>query len=84
MDATLRAIETTGSIDEYGQLRVDGPLPVADSGRVKVIVLLTGATDPEEPAWSKAASSNPAFDFLNDEEEDVYTPEDGRPFVDQG
>ena len=28
----------------------------------------------------KAASGNEVFDFLNDEDEDIYTLEDGKPF----
>ncbi len=36
----------------------------------------------EEYEWLKAAASNPAFDFLNDPEEDIYTLADGKPFHD--
>lgn len=38
--------------------------------------------DLPEREWLSAASSNPAFSFLADPEEDVYGPEDGEPFVD--
>lgn len=47
-----------------------------------------GGSGHEEPgeiperAWLAAAASNPAFAFLGDPREDVYTPEDGRPFTD--
>ena len=37
-----------------------------------------------EEEWLKAAASSPAFDFLDDPEEDVYTAEDGEPFRDEG
>jgi Uma2 family endonuclease len=30
--------------------------------------------------WLRASASNPAFDFLKDPEEDIYTLEDGMPF----
>jgi PHD/YefM family antitoxin component YafN of YafNO toxin-antitoxin module len=36
----------------------------------------------EEYGWLKAAANNPAFDFLNDPEEDIYTLADGKPFHD--
>ena len=49
-----------------------------------MIVLVPEAEDISEEAWSKAASANPAFDFLNDAAEDVYTAADGKPFHDQG
>jgi hypothetical protein len=33
---------------------------------------------------SRSAAHNPAFDFLSDDAEDIYTVNDGRPFGDQG
>ena len=35
-----------------------------------------------ERSWLAAAANNPAFAFLDDPREDVYTLEDGRPFND--
>jgi hypothetical protein len=41
--------------------------------------------DVEEREWLRAVSSNPAFDFLQDEKEDVHgkenidSPNDGKP-----
>ena len=83
MENTLRAIETTGTVDERRQLRLDEPLPVTASGKVRVIVLIS-EEDAEDREWLRAAAANPAFDFLNDPEEDVYTTDDGRPFGNQG
>ena len=34
----------------------------------------------EEKLWMKWISKNPAFDFLSEPEEDVYSPTDGEPF----
>ena len=82
MESTLRAIETTGTIDDQRRLRLDAPLPVTASGRVRVIVL-TPEEGAEDREWLRSAAANPAFDFLSDPEEDVYTPDDGRPFGDQ-
>jgi tetratricopeptide (TPR) repeat protein len=36
----------------------------------------------DEHEWLRAATSNPAFDFLKDPEEDIYTLADGKPFND--
>ena len=36
--------------------------------------------DIDEMEWLRAASANPAFDFLKKPEEDIYTLADGRPF----
>jgi len=52
MGTPVRAIETTGVIDES--------------------------------KWLYAATTNPAFDFLKEPEEDIYTLADGRPFDDKG
>lgn len=38
--------------------------------------------DIPEREWLQAAAANPAFDFLDDPREDIYGPEDGRPFGD--
>jgi len=38
---------------------------------------------PQEEEWLRAAAANPAFDFLREPQEDIYTLADGRPFNDQ-
>ncbi|MDO8726521.1 MAG: hypothetical protein Q7J35_10680 [Candidatus Methanoperedens sp.] len=48
--------------------------------KVKAIEI-TGTIDEKE--WLDAVTSNPAFDFLKEPEEDIYTSEDGRPFQDR-
>lgn len=35
-----------------------------------------------EAEWLHAAAHNPAFDFLKDAAEDIYSPTDGEPFRD--
>ena len=82
MQARLNAIETTGMIDEQQQLHLDERLPDIGPSRVRVIILVPEGQDIEEQEWLRAASMNPAFDFLGEPEEDVYTPTDGTPFVD--
>jgi len=47
------------------------------------IVLDTVEDDVEETAWLQAAAHNPAFDFLKDADEDIYSPTDGLPFDDE-
>ncbi len=37
----------------------------------------------EEKLWKNAVSSNPAFDFLNEHSENIYTLNDGEPFNDK-
>ena len=84
MQAATQAIETTGTIDVQHQLVLDGALPIAGPTRVRVIILLPEDSDISETEWLQAAAANPAFDFLKDPEEDIYTLSDGRPFYDEG
>ncbi len=78
-----KAIETTATINAEHQLVLDEPLPLAGPARVRVIVLLP-ESDIEEEEWLRAASANESFDFLRSPQEDIYSPADGRPFLDQG
>ena len=80
----MTAIETTGVVDEQQQLRLDGPLPITGPSRVRVLILVPEPGEIEESAWLRAAAQNPAFDFLKEEAENVYTRSDGKPFHDQG
>ena len=50
---------------------------------VRVSHLLPEDSDISETEWLQAAAANPAFDFLKDPEEDIYTLSDGEPFYDE-
>ena len=80
----MNATETTGVVDAQHQLRLDEPLPIPGHSRVRVIVLAPEPEEISEAAWTKTASASPAFDFLKDSAEDLYTTADGKPFHDQG
>lgn len=82
MENPLQAVELIGTIDEKGQLHLDEPISAVSQGRVRVI-LLPEEAEIGENEWLKAAASNPAFDFLKDPAEDIYTLDDGQPFNDQ-
>ncbi len=84
MAGAARAIEVTGQIDAQRHLVLDEPLPVAGPARLRVIVLIPEEGDVAEAEWLYAASANPAFAFLREPEEDIYTPDDGKPFCDPG
>ncbi|MBA9077711.1 MULTISPECIES: hypothetical protein [Rufibacter] len=77
----MRAIEVTGKIDKKGNLLLDNPLLMREKN-VKVIILLSDEDEQEEKLWLKAMAGNPAFDFLKDEQEDIYKLTDGKPFHD--
>jgi len=84
MSTTLKAIEASGTLNQQNQITLDKPLRVKDHSRVKVIILFLEDQEIDETDWLKAVSANPAFDFLKDPEEDIYTVKDGKPFNDQG
>lgn len=83
MEHTMTAVEVMGTVDENRQLHLDEDLPFAGPVRVRVLVLSPLDDESAESAWLYAAARSPAFAYLNDSAEDVYTAEDGEPFVDE-
>lgn len=75
----LTAIETTGTIEQSGRITIDETFSVNAPTSVRVIVLFSETEDLSEGGWLQAASTNEAFDFLNDAEEDIYSLADGKP-----
>ena len=57
-------------------------IKIVDAQIDRLVYDLYGLAD-EETEWLHAAATNPAFDFLKDPEEDVYTLADGDRFVDR-
>ena len=84
MRNAVQALETTGNIDRNGELHLDEPVNSLPAGRVRVILLLPDSAESEDEEWLQAEATNPAFDFLKDPEEDIYTAADCRPFRDEG
>ena len=73
MEIPMTAIEMTGTVDENSQRKLDGSLPFSGPKRVRVIVLSTQDNEIDDLSWLQAASQNPAFAFLADPEEDIYS-----------
>ena len=74
------AIESTGTIDQQGQLTLNRPLNLRNQ-KVKVLILIPDVSDDE--AWLTALNNNSSFDFLHDEAENIYTIADGKPMTDE-
>jgi len=83
MEIIEKVIETTATINSNRQLVLDEQLPIVGPTKVRVIILLPEDVDIDEKEWLRSASVNPAFDFLKEPEEDIYTLADGKPFHDQ-
>ena len=76
----MKALETVGTIDKKGHLILSKPLELRNKV-VKIIVLIADDDDTiENEQWLAALSTNPVYDFLKDDEEDIYTLSDGKPF----
>lgn len=83
MDTTLTAIELQGTVNEKCQLELDSLIPIPGPKRVRVIVLYSMDGESEDDEWIHAAAENPAFEYLHDPEEDIYSLADGKPFNDK-
>ena len=81
----MKTFKTTATLKKNNQLILDSPIPEPTlNGKVKLIILFPDKDDINEKEWLEAASTNPAFDFLNDSREDIYSENDGQPFHDKG
>lgn len=78
----MQAVEAIGHINTDGSLQISTPLPLKE-GDVKVIIMYAENEElTEEQLWNRSISNNPAFDFLKDSEEDIYSLTDGKPLHD--
>jgi hypothetical protein len=79
----MKAIEINSKTDKAGQLKINYKLNRSDS-KVRVLILLDedSSENNEEAIWISSISNNPAFDYLIDSAEDIYSIKDGEPFND--
>jgi len=79
----MKAIEIYSKTDKAGHLKINYKLNKSDS-KVRVLILLDEdfSEKDEEAIWISSISNNPAFDFLKDSLEDIYSLKDGEPFND--
>lgn len=79
----MKSIEINTRTDKQGYLKINYSLNKKDE-KVRVIILLDEQNDEidEEKSWLNSIQSNPAFDFLKEPSENIYTLSDGEPFND--
>jgi hypothetical protein len=77
----MKAIEITTKTDKHGHLKINYPMNKKERN-VRIIILVDENSDDldEEKLWMNSVSTNPAFDFLKDINEDIYSLTDGEPF----
>ena len=61
---------------------LDEPYELPTNAHLMVTLLPGSSGSESEAVWLRAAASSDAFGFLTDPAEDIYTPEDGKPFRD--
>jgi len=76
----MHAVETVARIDQNGNIRLSKPLKLRNQD-VRIIILLPENDDITDEVWLQVAIQNPAFEFLHDEGEDIYSLADGKPLV---
>jgi hypothetical protein len=77
----MKAIEINSKTDKAGLLKINYKLDKSEL-TVRVLILINDdiIEHDEENFWLSSISTNPAFDFLNDSSEDIYSLKDGEPF----
>jgi hypothetical protein len=70
----MKAIEINLKTDKTGHLKINYKLDRSENN-VRILILLDedSSEHQEEKLWMNSISKNPAFDFLNDSEEDIYS-----------
>jgi hypothetical protein len=82
--ATKRMNEKHIGSDFDDFLREEQLLDEAEAtARQRVMDFCSRGDEWDESKWLPAAARNPAFDFLTDSVEDVYSLDDGKPFHDE-
>lgn len=75
----MQAVEALAQIDKFGNLKLLEPLKLRNQS-VRIIILLPDDENLSDETWLQSVNQNPAFDFLEDKEENIYSLEDGQPF----
>lgn len=76
----MQTLEVAANFDSDGHLTLLKPLKNRSGQRVRVLILISEEDEISDEKWLKAVATNPVFDFLNEEAEDIYSLEDGQPF----
>ncbi len=79
----MKAIEITTKTDKQGLINFSYPTDKKES-KVRIVIFVDENNDDidDDALWLKSISSNPAFDFLKSDDEDIYSLKDGEPFHD--
>ena len=74
----MHAIEALARIDQNGNITLVKPIKLRNK-QVRIIILFPDDDDINDKVWLEYAVKNPAFEFLSEPEEDIYSKSDGKP-----
>ncbi len=79
----MKAIEIRSKTDKSGRLKLDYKLEKPEAN-VRVLILFDDEKNEhdDEKLWLQYISKDPAFSFLNEPEEDIYSLKDGEEMSD--
>lgn len=73
----MKAIEKKGTIGKDGMIHISTSKEFAGK-EIKIIILIPESDYISDNEWLIVNTNNPAFNFLNDPGEDIYTINDGK------
>lgn len=77
----MKTIEIKAKTDKNGNLLISESLNISNK-EVRVLIFVDEQEDLDELSWLQSLSNNPAFSFISEPEQDIYTCKDGKPFND--
>lgn len=73
----MKAIETKATVGKNGIIQISAPKELIGK-KIKIIILIPENNYIGNDEWLVVNSKNPAFDFLREPEEDIYSLNDGK------
>jgi hypothetical protein len=75
----MKAIELRTKTEKDGSIRISNS-GLKGGVAVRILILSEEDENSEGKRYLESISRNPAFDFLNDPAEDIYSKKDGKAF----
>ncbi|WP_322571411.1 hypothetical protein [Rhodohalobacter sp.] len=79
----MKAIELHSKTDKDGRVLIDHDTGF-ENKKIRVLILVDESDNSElnDKNWLEDVVKSPSFDFLKDEDQDIYTLNDGEPIED--
>ena len=81
----MQTIKTTGIIDNNNIIKINKTISKQFINKsVQILIIIQDDNEQtdeiDEQLWLKSITENLAFEFLSEQEEDIYSLTDGKPF----